>query len=663
MKSVIWVSFLAVAFLSCACKEEKSHDPWERWTVESEDPDARGQLASRLETIPWPKDAAARARAVESLVTWIRRDGVKVPLPIFQRLATELDRGEYLELLFASLKTAPGVRPFPPREDPLVVWILQTLVRETAGTPGQERVAQAMQELLDRLAPVGDPQYRIRYAVAEQIGNLPPSAAVTRMALQLLDRKLPVQVSARVMISLGVSGYGDGILVPVLLDFLWRASGNVNLAPFALAALTGARGTARKVVLETVKVSLLQGGFVDALEALRGHPELGGILGSKLDDWGHLPVHLKDPFLLHRTFARVVSAMGEKSLAAELVRERYFLAQRPADFMVPDGFPEIRDYLLQGGLREVVVIGEEAAGMQGARELGPLATSVARVPRHGCPAQLVGGLREKLSTATVPGTTGDWKAQFRDTALRTALAHGTTGPQLIELWNAQETEENQWRNTAHLWRPFVKLPHQGEKACAADDPFSGMSPDEWIRLKIGKTLFVCSELTREDAEDVSGFLAQATQLAEWEMAWDEVTEQKRRKKSVDCRRDQLEELFRIEKEILDCSRAGCILRLLADRGSSWPDEAVERAAMQLEKFAREARTWEEFPELFAMIPHAHKPLVLDVIEPFLPEGTREQLVRRYLHDRCIQNQMCLPVLLQTIGLGNRPGRQTLREVP
>lgn len=633
--------------IACARSADPAPDPWSPGPLTLLDPDAREAVAARLETAQWPAD---KARAVSLLEDWVRRWGVRTPLPFFQRLAGELPEDRRRALWLQALSTYPGERPYPPREDPVASHLLRELAASPRATPESTReLVDAIHALLERLGPIADPRHQVRSTVADLMSGFSPGDRVTGLVLHLLGDGVPGAVRARAMLSLGVGGFEDPALLPALFQGLHEVRDHVNLAPFALTALSGARGAARAIAVHALEHTLghdrfLAEGFTPPPGAGRGGDPLVGVLEA----WESAPAALQDPSLMLRTFARVLTALGEEEASRRLLTSRYSLAGRPADSIPSETFHAVREILLAGlppsrGLPE-----EEAIGITFGEELANRAVAVSRVGRS-CAPRALEVLLATRHTATVRLTTLDWVAQFRDAALKAALARSELTQELTREWNAQETEEGQWRQTARFWMPLVRVPGEGKTGCDPDDPFDGMSPDEWLRARIERTLWVCDTDGRLPPAPPAG---PATPLADWERAWSPEREQARVARVTACLASRREELVRWERQLAGCDTFDCLWDRLVTDGLQWPEAALEKALGRLTGLL----DGDAAMTLARRLPKAPRELAAQALEWFehrLPHGARIAIRDALRTETCLQDPACLPVLLQAVQLANR----------
>jgi len=639
-----------------SCSTPHEDDPWSPGGMTLIVPEAREAHAARLETAPWP--LFGRPRAVTLLTEWVRRRGVRSPLPFFQRLAPELSTEARRALWLHVLAGYPGERPLPPREDPVAAWLLRDLAKLAQDDPALQReLVGTMHGMVERLGTISDPRHLVRSAIADLLAGFPHDAQAGFLYRHLLEPRVPGVVRARAMLSLGIGGFDDPALLLVLLDGLHRVQDHVNLAPFALAGLTGARGQARTILVVLLEQTLAQeGASVEGLVLPASATPHREALLEALAEWENSPAALQDPTLMPRAFARLLAALGAEEALRRLLSERFTLVGRPPEFQPAETFHAVRELLLAGLPPSRGLPGEEAAGIGFGDELASRALAVARAART-CRPQVVELLLGARDTAVVRLTTLDWVAQFRDAALKAALAKSTTARELTDVWNAQETEEGQWRHTARFWMPLVRVPGEGKKAaCDEEDAFEGMSPDEWLRARIERTLWICGAPGRTATAQPGP----TTPIAEWERAWDTTRESARAARSAACLKSRLDALADWERGVLaGCAGFDCLWERLEKEGTTWPEDAVEKA-LSLLVFRLDGNTAQTLPARLVRLSPELAVQALEWFEPRLSPGVRTAIRDAFRNEACLQDPACLPVLLHAVGLANR---QEVRSEP
>jgi len=248
-------------------------------------------------------------------------------------------------------------------------------------------------------------------------------------------------------------------------------------------------------------------------------------------------------------------------------------------------------------------------------------------------------------------TTMDWLAQFRDAALKTALAKPELSAELTNLWNSQETEEGQWRSTAHLWRPLVQVPGTGKTACDETDSFEGMSPDDWLRARIELALWVCSAGDRSPVIPAPG--DRPSVVSDWELPWSVEQETARAARASACTAQRLRALRDWESgPVAGCATFECLWDLWLREAGKWPLEAQEKA-LRLLTVRWDGRLAEGFAKRFAAVAPEQALSLLEWFEPLLPHGVRVQIRDQLRTENCLQDAACLPVLLQAVAFANR----------
>ncbi len=636
--------------LACA-RVNTPQDPWCPGALTLIDPDARLALAARLEAAPWPEQPAARASAVVLLTNWIRWRGIRAPLPFFQRLAGELDASERRKLEFLALSTYPGPRPYPPLEDPTAAWLLKDLARiDRNDAAGRLELVRRMLELVRRLGPFGDPRYIVRSTMAELLADLPPGDEATELSAQLILPGGSGNLRARAMLSLGVAGFSDPRLLPALINGLHSVVDHVNLAPFAQAALTGANGSARVLLSRAIAEALESRTGSDATKALGDPAGMPPDVLAAMDDWERSSAAQQDPTLMPRTLARVLVALGDEEIVRRLLVTRYHLAGRSLDFVPDETFLLVREILLTGIPPSRSMPAEEAAGIVAGPELAARAVAVSRVVRT-CHPDLVGALQGMRHTAAVRLTTLDWIAQVRDAALKAALAKPELAAELTREWNSQDTEEGQWRKTAHLWMPLVQVPGEGKTACDETDSFLGMSPDEWLRVRIEQTLWICSAGDGPAHSDPAQ--TPAPMQAELEVAWSAEREKARADRAAACgssRRELLDDWGR--HTLAGCPDFECLWSRFVRDASKWPEAAVEKTMLLLAS-RLDGTAAQMLPKQLSDVPRELAVPLLEWFEPRLAHGIRVELRDSLREEKCLQDPACLPILLHAVALANR----------
>ncbi|PKN46203.1 MAG: hypothetical protein CVU59_06750 [Deltaproteobacteria bacterium HGW-Deltaproteobacteria-17] len=648
------VQFAAILFSLACTRGAPPPDPWRPSPLTLLDPDARMALAARLEVEPWPT-GAARTHAVKLLSDWIRWRGIRAPRPFFERLASELEPEARRRLWLEALESYPGRRPYPPREDPTAAWILKDL----AGLDGADATRKPamigqVRALLARIVQPADPRHIVRSTVADLSADFPPRPEVAELFLHLLAPDVPGNVRARAMLSLGIAGFSDPRLLPPLLEGLIAVQDHVNLAPFALTALSGARGEARELVGTLVALTLETGRAPGAgTTAARGIP---ATMQDVMENMERSPVVRQDPSLLLRTFARVLVAMGDGGRIRRLAQTTYSLVGRDPGFIPDESFHAVREILLTGIPRGLPLTAEERAGILTGEELAARAIAVSRVPRT-CHPDLLALLASQRHTATVRLTTMDWIAQVRDAALKAALSMPEVAPELTRLWNAQDTEEGQWRATAHLWMPLVQVPGESTPGtdhgpCLEADTFEGMSPDEWLRARIARSLWICAVADPERPLAPIG-APEKPSAAVADPAWSGSREAARAARAAACLEHRLKRLADWERRTLDgCADFECLWRRFVRDAATWPEDAVEKSLRVLTARLDPAAA-RGLPGRLSEVPRV---LVIPMLEWFEPRLTREQRVeiRNSLRgEKCLQDEACLPILLHAVQLAAR----------
>ncbi len=651
------ITFLLLQLFVASCAAPPPYDdPWSPGGLTLFVPEAREALAARLETAPWP--VFGKARAVALLTDWVRQRGVRSPLPFFQRLAPELTIEARRALWLQVLAGYPGERPLPPREDPVAAWLLRDLAKLAKDDPSLRReLVRTMHGMIERLGTIADPRHQVRSAIADLLAELPHDALVADLYRHLLEPRTPGVVRARAMLSLGVGGFDDPALLPMLLDGLHRVQDHVNLAPFALASLSGTRGEARIILVALVERTLVLGRApVEGLLLPPAAAPHWDALREALEEWESAPAALQDPTLMPRTFARLLAALGAEEALRRLLVERFNLAGRPPEFQPDETFHAVRELLLAGLPPSRGLPAEEAAGIGFGDELASRALAVARATRT-CRPEVLELLLGARASAVVRLTTLDWIAQFRDAALKAALAKPDTARELTEAWNAQESEEGQWRGTARFWMPLVRVPGEGKKAvCDEEDAFEGMSPDEWLRARIERTLWICGAPGRETPVQPGP----TTPIAEWERAWDAARESARAARSAACLRSRLDALAAWERRVLSgCAGFDCLWDRLAKEGVDWPEDAVEKAFSRLTS-RLDGDVAGTLPQRLQRLPRELAVQALEWFEPRLSPVVRVAIRDAFRSETCLQDPACLPVLLHAVGLANR---QEVRSEP
>jgi hypothetical protein len=659
------VQIAAILFSLACTRGAAPPDPWRPSPLTLLDPDARMALAARLEVEPWPT-GAARTHAVKLLSDWIRWRGIRAPLPFFERLSPELEPDARRHLWVQALETYPGPRPYPPREDPTAAWILKDLASLDGAdaTRKHSRISQ-VHALLGRIVQPADPRYIVRSTVADLAADFPPRPEVTGLVLHLLAPDVPGTVRARAMLSLGIAGFSDPLLLPPLLEGLFTVQDHVNLAPFALTALSGAGGEARELVGTLVAMTLETGRVPGAgTTSASGIP---AIMQVVMENMERSPVVRQDPSLIPRTFARVLVALGDGGRIRRLAQTTYSLVGRDPGF-IPDGsFHAVREILLTGIPRELPLTAEEHAGILTGEELASRAIAVSRVPRT-CHPDLLALLASQRHTATVRLTTMDWIAQFRDAALKTALSMPEVAPELTKLWNAQETEEGQWRATAHLWMPLVQVPGDStpgtdQGPCAEADTFEGMSPDEWLRARIARSLWICA-VADPNPPPVSSGAPAFSSTATGGLAWSDSREAARAARAAACLEHRLKRLADWERRTLDgCPDFECLWRRFVRDAATWPEDAVEKSLRVLT--ARlDSAVARGLPGRLSGVPRELVIPMLEWFEPRLTQELRVEIRDSLRSEKCLQDEACLPILLHAVQLAARGanGLPAVREV-
>jgi hypothetical protein len=562
------------------------------------------------------------------------------------RLSSELDPASRRRLWLQALETYPGHRPYPPREDPTAARLLKDLATwDSTDAKGRQEMVGLVHSLLARLGPPSDSRFTVRSTVADLLADFPPGPMVTDLFMHLLAPESPGSVRARAMLSLGIVGFSEPRLLPLLLGGLYTVQDHVNLAPFALTALSGARGEARDLVGEVIAVTLELGRAPDpGTEKSAGIPRA---LQDVLVAWERSPAALQDPSLILRTLSRVLVALGDEERIRRLLVTTYALAGRPPGFAPADFFFPVRETLLTGIPRSRPLPAEEAAGILTGQELTSRAVAVSRGVRT-CHPDLLALLQAQRHTATVRLTTMDWIAQFRDAALKAALARPDVAPELTRLWNAQDSEEGQWRATAHIWMPLVQVPGQGTPgsstvACDETDTFEGMSPDEWLRAKIARTLWICSAPVAGEPPVVPGL--PGTRPDDGELAWSVTQETARAARAQACLAARLKRLDDWEHRTLDgCPDFECLWRRFVSSASTWPEDAIEKSlrvlASRLDETAASGLALQ-----LADVPRELVIPMLEWFEPRLDHESRVEIRDSLRSEKCLQDEACLPILL------------------
>lgn len=610
------------------------------------DPPIRADFETTWETRLLP--LFGRAEIFDALYRHVRRRGLRAPARLWTRVLEELPASRALPLALDALQAYPGQPPAPLREDRTAAELIRFTAAHAAAVPAEAPrifgIHEKILKHLERQPDILDFRFDIRRAIVDALPELCPRVpgAADALLLCLLRMDLPAELHSRTLAAAGVCGFDDPQLADRIVEDLFRVRNRTQPAAFARAALSGARGAAREKLRQG-----LQRILTDPSERRNPPFSVLGILNSPLHRKDFAPEIFRDPSLIPQAFARLLADMGEHQLAADLVRSTHSVEKRP------ETAPEAFDALWETLMEAADVPEQWLMALRSGSDVA-LRAVVLDAAMRKCPDSLLAQLRSADAPIDVGQTEREWLDQLRDAALRRALADPARSAELTQRWNRETSEDAQWEATRELWTPFVQVPGESASAaCVKDDPFDGMSPREWLQLRLALTLWVCRPTVQTALPSVD-FLRQRVTAPDFTLPWNLEREERRRFRAQACMQERINALQAWEHRELDpCSdNFDCLWDVLVRHAPNWRPEALNRALWRLQA-AAPLSAWKHFDARFRQVPYPVAGRVLEWAAPHLSRETRAR-IREAFPKTCGDDAECLSVWLFAIRLANEP---------
>ena len=609
------------------------------------DPDIRDAFETTWETQSLP--LFRRQETLRALQTYLRQRNVRASTRLWQRVLKMLPVPEAMQMALDALQQYPGKPPVPSREDATAAELIRFVNAHIVQVIPQRstHLWHLYQEILKRIEPfpnIVDFRFEVRKAIIDALSQVCQAVPKTDdMFVLLLRFNLPAWLRSRTLASIGICGFEDPQLVEWIIEDLFRIRDRSQLGAFARTALSGARGKARKKLLDATRRILSDPAWhhQPPFEVLR-------TLHAPLHRKDFAPEVFRDFSTVPRAFARLLVDLGERSLATELLQIRYTIANRKEN--ASESFDALWETLM-----EIADVSDEwLLALTKGSDTSLRAVTLDALQRK-CHDTVISQLYAEKILMNVSQTEYDWLNQFRDAALRNALTDKTRSMELTKRWNRETSEEQQWSATRELWSPFVKVPGENTTSvCVENDPFEGMSPREWLQLRLALTLWVCRKNAQELPPSVDFLRKQVTAL-EITLPWDIHAEERRKTRAMACLQEHIQKLQTWENhELQPCHNTVNCLWQRIQRGTAWPPEARNRALRRIH-LAADTAFWAHFDTHFQQVPYALAEPVLQWAAPFLSRLVRYR-IRDNLQKNCQDNSRCFSLWLYAIRLANEP---------
>ncbi len=365
----------------------------------------------------------------------------------------------------------------PSRDDPAAVRLLDVLVSGTRDNLfSRKELLRVFRRIMASPLNLADPDGTVRAHLAHVAPVLGKDAE--GLLVELFFQEASPGTALAALDSLVSMGLSDPGSVVRLFPGLFSTRQGVSWGPLVMAVLASSRGKARDMVLRVAEHSALHGR--DYVSGRLAPPEFlaDTYCRARAEGWG-------TSGLIENTMVRLLGMMRAGDILVKVLRRRYsvqalshrwkeahlhFLSRTGQPIRkhagavgTPSQLHDIEGYDGDVSIRQTVLdelsylnLGTEdmKAGLSFGHDARIAMASAIALSRFSGP-DVLGALAKAMTAADSWATDSSFFSTIREQALREALADGTVGSKIVELWNSTDKDTERWEKTASLWQPFA----------------------------------------------------------------------------------------------------------------------------------------------------------------------------------------------------------------